>query len=107
MKQTHISRAGRLAQIVMHIYEQTAEAQSVIFTPYAIAKGIGLKPSTHATKLVRELIETGWLNEQEAVDMFGRKTTQVWLTGDAFKLIEDAYADGKASLRFVKEWFEQ
>lgn len=106
MKQNHISRAGRLAQIIMHIYEQTAEAQPVIFTPYSIAKALGMRPSTHVTKMIHELTQIGWLNEVEQPDLFGRKSTRVWLTGDAFKLLEDAYSDGKGNLKFVKEWFE-
>lgn len=106
MKQTHVSRAGRKAQILMAIYEDTAEAKPFIFTPYFIAKRLELAPSTHIAKIVAELAEAGWLNQEHVSDLWGRKVTRVWLTGEAFRLLEDAYAEGKGNLKFVKSWFE-
>lgn len=107
MKQIHVSRAGRKAQIIMHIYERTAGDTMPICTAYSIAKGIGLTPSTHVRKLLNELATEGWLNQREQMDLFGRKSILLWLTTDAHNLMNQTQENNVIDWKTVKDWFEQ
>ncbi len=107
MKQTHVSRAGRKAMIIMNVFDRTAGDTMPICTRYSIAKGIGLAPSTHVKKIVDELVQDGWLNEHEVTDLWGRKSTRLWLVKDANELLRDTVFSGNYNLKFVKAWFEQ
>lgn len=106
MKQQHISRAGRKAQIMLSIFERLSTETNPVFTPYAIAKELGIKPSTHVKKIVNELVSDGWLNQREQQDLWGRTKYVVWLTTDAFNLLMDTFETGNNNLKFVKSWFE-
>lgn len=107
MKQQHISRAGRKAQILMNVFERTAGDTAPICTAYSIANGIGLKPSTHVRKLINELVDAGWLNQREQHDLWGRKSILHWLTTDAYEVVREQYAQGGNKLAKIKSWFEQ
>jgi len=107
VKQTHVSRAGRKAQIVLAIFEHMATSVHGRTTAYQVAKEIGMAPSTHIRKMINELIDSGWINEQIVTDIFGRSARLIWLTNDAYKLASDMAAAGVNSWKVLKKEFEQ
>lgn len=107
MKQTHVSRAGRKAQIIKEIFDKTVTTEYSSSTAYSIAKMVGLAPSSHVKKIVNELAEAGWLNSENRSDFWGRTTVYYWLTNDAYKLLADMWAHGHDSWKILKSEFEQ
>lgn len=106
MKQSHMSRAGRKAQIVMGLFDRMIGSPLGQMTSYAIAREIGLAPSTHVKKMLIELEQERWVIGREQCDLFGRTSTLYRLTVEAYDLMLDTYGKYGDTFVFVKSWFE-
>jgi hypothetical protein len=107
MKQRHVSRAGRKAQIITEMFARSEGVEYPAAAAYSIAKMIGLAPSTHVKKMVVELADQGWLNSQEKEDFWGRKMVYYWLTDEAYKLMSEIEEQGRHGWKILKTGFEQ
>lgn len=107
MKQIHVSRAGRKAQIMRSVYLAQVTGLPPYATPYFVAKDIGMKPSTHVKKIINELVSDAWLTENVQADLWGRKTYHLRVTSDAWELISDLYARDGECLTGLTRGFEQ
>lgn len=107
MKQQHISRAGRKAQIVLTLFDDDSMDLTRVVSAYGIAKAIGMKPSTHVKSICEELVKTKWLQSMQRTDFWGRLMTYYCLTTDAVQLLLERPQEVERGLNIVKSWFEQ
>jgi len=107
MKQTHVSRVGRYAQIIMALYAVDDMNLTRVLSAYGIAKSLDMKPSTHVKKMCKDLEQQGYLLSMERLDFWGRVMTYYYLKTEVVDELLKLSGSRDEHLKVVKSWFEQ
>lgn len=106
MKQTHISRAGRKAQVLWALYSGSFRESKKAMSAYGLAQFQQMKYSTHQRKIVQELVDDGWLVTWSIKNGVLGLKAMYELTDAAYDLIFDTIQISNDPFESMKSWFE-
>lgn len=106
MKQTHISRAGRKAQILYTLYSQSETDFYIGLSLWMLAKSIDMKYSSHLKAIADELVADFWLQAVGIQKQNGKYVTCYQLTVTAYELIDEVQKGKIIDWQSLKGWFE-
>jgi hypothetical protein len=89
------------------LWDHQLDSGNPHMSAYAIAKYLGMKPSSHVKKMLDEVLETGWISYTEMIDLFGKRRCYYYLPPHIFEMIYNLNMSMSGRLNVMKRWFEE